>query len=197
MCGRYSLYTEEQDKEIMRIIKSLDERYPGNEMKKGEIYPTNTAPVICRMDGEIRPELSTWGFPRFGAAKGVIINARSESAGERPMFRKSLHGRRCAVPSTGFFEWTQQGEKIKYRFNLPDSRVLYMAGIYNEFKDENRFVILTTGANHSIADVHNRMPVILTERNVEDWITSEDFTLAYIQTVMPALRRELAGQTVK
>ena len=51
MCGRYSLYTEEQDKEIMRIIKSLDERYPGNEMKKGEIYPTNTAPVICRMDG--------------------------------------------------------------------------------------------------------------------------------------------------
>ena len=59
MCGRYSLYTEEQDKEIMRIIKSLDERYPGNEMKKGEIYPTNTAPVICRMDGEIRPELST------------------------------------------------------------------------------------------------------------------------------------------
>ena len=53
MCGRYSLYTEEQDKEIMRIIKSLDERYPGNEMKKGEIYPTNTAPVICRMDGEI------------------------------------------------------------------------------------------------------------------------------------------------
>ncbi|MFR6334052.1 MAG: SOS response-associated peptidase, partial [Eisenbergiella sp.] len=118
-------------------------------------------------------------------------------AEERPMFRKSLHGRRCAVPSTGFFEWTQQGEKIKYRFNLPDSRVLYMAGIYNEFKDENRFVILTTGANHSIADVHNRMPVILTERNVEDWITSEDFALAYIQTVMPALRRELAGQTVK
>lgn len=80
---------------------------------------------------------------------------------------------------------------------MPDSRVLYMAGIYNEFKDENRFVILTTGANHSIADVHNRMPVILTERNVEDWITSEDFALAYIQTVMPALRRELAGQTVK
>ena len=54
MCGRYSLYTEEQDKEIMRIIKSLDERYPGNEMKKGEIYPTNTAPVICRMDTSLR-----------------------------------------------------------------------------------------------------------------------------------------------
>ena len=72
-----------------------------------------------------------------------------------------------------------------------------MAGIYNEFKDENRFVILTTGANHSIADVDNMMPVILTERNVEDWITSVDFALAYIQTVMPALRRELAGQTVK
>ncbi len=75
MCGRYSLYTEEQDKEIMRIIKSLDERYPGNEMKKGEIYPTNTAPVICRMDGEIRPELSTWGF-RFPAPDS--LNGRSK-----------------------------------------------------------------------------------------------------------------------
>ena len=83
------------------------------------------------------------------------------------MFRKSLHGRRCAVPSTDSLNGRSKVKKIKYRFNLPDSRVLYMAGIYNEFKDENRFVILTTGANHSIADVHNRMPVILTERNVE------------------------------
>ena len=194
MCGRYSLYNEEENREIMRIIKSLDERYPGNKMKTGEIFPTNTAPVICRNGEELRVELSMWGFPRFAAAKGVIINARAETANERPMFRKSLHGRRCAVPSTGFFEWTQNGEKngekIKYRFNLPGSSILYMAGIYNEFKDGNRFVILTTKANQSMEDVHNRMPVILPERNVEDWILSEDFALPYLGAVMPALRRD-------
>lgn len=101
MCGRYSLFTDEENQEILRIVRSLDARYPGNTMKQGEIYPTNTAPIICRQDDKVIPELSIWGFPRFGA-KGSIINARSETADERPMFRKSLHTRRCVIPSTGF-----------------------------------------------------------------------------------------------
>lgn len=192
MCGRYSLYTDEENQEIIKIIRALDQKYPGNEMKTGEIYPTNTVPILYAMDGEIKPELSTWGFPRFGSSKGVIINARSETAEERPMFRTSLHNRRCAVPSTGFFEWTQSGEKKKYKFNLPENNILYMAGIYNEFKGENRFTILTAGANNSIADVHNRMPVILPGKLSEEWILSEKFALSYIHSNMPLLRREIS-----
>lgn len=192
MCGRYSLFTEEENQEIIRIVKSLDSRYPGNTMKRGEIYPTNTAPILCLRNEEVLPELSDWGFPRFGKTKGVIINARSESAEERPMFRKSLHERRCAIPSTGFFEWTQNGEKTKYRFNLPENNTLYLAGFYNEFSEENRFVILTTEANNSMADVHNRMPVILPQNLVEEWIVSESFALSYMHSDMPALRRQIS-----
>lgn len=192
MCGRYSLFTDEENQEIMRIVRNLDNRYPENNMKHGEIYPTNMAPLLCLDGGEIKPDLATWGFPRFGA-KGVIINARSETADSRPMFKKSLHMRRCVVPSTGFYEWAQHGSKIKYRFNLPDDRALYMAGIYNEFNGENKFVILTTGANHSIADVHDRMPVILPKPMVEDWIMSEDFALSYLHAVMPPLAREASA----
>lgn len=192
MCGRYSLYTEQESQEIMNIINELDNRYPENHMKKGKIYPTNTAPILSLNNEVIKPELSVWGFPRFGTAKGVIINARTETADERPMFKKSLHNRRCVIPSTGFFEWTQNGEKIKYRFNLPGTDTLYMAGLYNDFKDERRFTILTTVANISIADVHNRMPVILSDRMIEDWIMSEDFALSYIHANMPQLRREVS-----
>lgn len=195
MCGRYSLYTDDENNEIMRIIEALNQRYPGNNMKTGEIFPTNTVPVILSQGGDIRPELSTWGFPRFGAAKGVIINARSESADERPMFRSSLHSRRCVIPSTGFFEWTQSGEKIKYRFNLPESNTLYMAGLYNQFKEENRFVILTTGANRSMADVHNRMPVILQKQSIEDFILSEEFAIPYLHANMPELCRNIKKYT--
>lgn len=189
MCGRYSLFTEEENQEIMRIVRSLENRYPGNNMKHGEIYPTNAAPILCQEGNEVKPELSTWGFPRFGA-KGVIINARSETADSRPMFKKSLHTRRCLVPSTGFYEWTQHGTKTKYRFTLPNEHTLYMAGIFNEFKGENRFVILTTTANNSIADIHDRMPVILPRTLAEEWIASEEFAISYLHTSMPVLKRE-------
>lgn len=82
--------------------------------------------------------------------------------------------------------------KTKYRFNLPNDSTLYMAGIFNEFQGENRFVILTTSANNSIADVHNRMPVILPKAMAEDWIMSEDFALSYLHASMPVLQREVA-----
>lgn len=192
MCGRYSLFSQEENLEIMRIVRTLDNKYPQNNMKHGEIFPTNTAPILCLEENGITPELSTWGFPRFGA-KGVIINARSETADSRPMFRKSLHNRRCVVPSTGFYEWSQNGEKTKYRFNLPHDSTLYMAGIFNEFQGENRFVILTTGANNSIVDVHNRMPVILPKTMTADWIMSEDFALSYLHATMPVLQREVSA----
>lgn len=68
-----------------------------------------------------------------------------------------------------------------------------MAGIFNEFSGENRFVILTTSANHSIEDVHNRMPVILPKQMAEDWIMSEAFALSYLHAVMPSLHREVSS----
>lgn len=187
MCGRYTLFDDQDNFEIMNILNELNRKYPDNNMKTGEIFPTNTAPVLLNNNHMLAPELSAWGFPGF-QGKGVIINARSETAADKKTFRDSLLFRRCIIPTTGFYEWTQDKKKEKYLFTLPDSPVLYLAGFYNVFKGERRFVILTTESNSSVSDIHNRMPVIISPDVKEKWVNDTDMALNYIRSTMPDLK---------
>lgn len=177
MCGRYTFYDNENEElaALLRQMQNID------EIKTGEIFPTNKAPII----GQSRqPEAVTWGFPNF-RNKGVIINARAETAPEKPMFRSSLFERRCVIPSSGFFEW--DSEKQKHLFTLPGEKVLYMAGFWNEFQGEKRFVILTTAPNDSIVNIHNRMPVVLPKSKVGRWLSQTDTALKLLHDVPPML----------
>ena len=175
--------------EIREIIEEVQKNNP--EIKTGEIFPTNSAPILMLNGNKLMPEAVKWGFPDF-RGKGVIINARAETAPEKPMFRRSLEGKRCIIPSCGFYEWSHSGPKSKYQFNLPESGVLYMAGLYNEYNGERRFTILTTAANKSIAGIHNRMPVVLTRPEMDQWIDSYQGALDILQTGRPSLIKQLA-----
>lgn len=175
MCGRYALFTDQENAEIMEIIRQVEDK-----IKIGEIYPTNPAPVILA-DGV---HAFNWGFPHFKGS-GVIINARAETAGEKRMFKGSLAKRRCVIPSTGFYEWK---DKQKYHITLPHSPVLYMAGIYNEFAGEPRYVILTTPANESVREIHDRMPLVLPKNLIDDWITNDNVALHIVHDVPPRLQ---------
>ena len=186
MCGRYTLFTEEQTEDIRNIIREVQEKQSENNMKSGEIFPTNTAPILKAEGGQLGADLAIWGFPKFDG-KGVIINARSETAEQKKMFRDSLLTRRCVIPSTGFYEWSQDERKQKYLFRLPDTTALYMAGFYNEFKGERRYVILTADANSSISDVHNRMPVVLDRSSLIDWVFDTEKALNYLHQGLPLL----------
>ena len=124
MCGRYQ-FTAEQCEEIIRIAKEIDERYGAGVWSPGEIRPSNRAPVLVTQDGEVRPELQTWGYK---LPDSLVINARAETAAEKPMFRDSVADRRCVIPSEGFFEWDK--EKRKYYFRLLGEDALYMAGLF-------------------------------------------------------------------
>lgn len=115
MCGRYSLFNDKEIVDIAQIIQEVESRY-GTAVNTGEIYPTNLAPVL--IGGDVHPEPARWGFPKFNGS-GVIINARAETAAEKPTFKTSLLTRRCAVPTTGFYEWDK--DKRKLRFNRPDT----------------------------------------------------------------------------
>ena len=144
------------------------------------IYPGVTVPIITPSNGKSEVHAVKWGFPSF-KGKGLIINARSETVSEKPMFRAPFQKRRCLVPATGFFEWKKDGNKKTKHFISIDNKLFYMAGIYWFFRDKNdesiifpAFTILTTCANKKMQAIHDRMPVIIDENNMEKWLFSKD-----------------------
>lgn len=188
MCGRYTFFTDKELQEVDEIIEQISNDIQLEKMKAGDIFPTNVAPILLPERDIVIPRLMIWGFPGF-RGKSVIINARSETAREKKMFATSLEKRRCIIPSTGFYEW--DAEKKKYLFNMSDSQMTYMAGIYSQFDGENRFVILTTEANTSMAGVHNRMPLIIPKDGIKDWIYDLKQTDNFIFHEQPELVKTL------
>ncbi len=185
MCGRYTGYVDECE-ELKTIYTEAVRRYPGVKFHSGEIFPTNTVPLLTGQREGLAPVPGTWGYPGYNG-KGVIINARAETAGVKPTFADSLRYRRCVVPTTGYFEWS--GEKRKFLFRQPNRTILYLAGLYREYTDGVRFVILTTAANASTADVHPRMPVVLEEDMLEVWECDTGFAEWYLRQAMPWMTR--------
>jgi putative SOS response-associated peptidase YedK len=206
MCGRYQAAWDIERPELEKIGEIIRNKYPEEQLKYGEIYPSDRMPVlIAGSNQQSRPVLASgeasspdkaevclmrWGFKLSGK---TIINARSETAAEKPMFKKSLVLRRCVVISTGFYEWSHNAEdkkdKRKFLFRLPDTPVLYLAGFY-EFRDgEERYIIMTTGANSSVSDIHDRMPVIIARKEIVPWLTDTIYSERVLTRVGPELIR--------
>lgn len=188
MCGQFTVDIEENDS-IYRIITEAREAYPHEAVRTGIIRPSNTVAVIAKTEGKTCPVPMSWGLPKW-TGKGLIINARSETVVEKPMFKKSFETMRCVIPSTGFYEWTHDEQKIKYRFRLPGETLLYMAGIYSVVEGAQRFVVITTAANESIADVHDRMPVVLLPDEAKAWMKNTSDAFALLQSRRPLLVRD-------
>lgn len=199
MCGRF--YVDEGTaKEIERVIRGVDLRI--QKMRTGDIYPSQPAgiltchsrqknPLSAGSAAENSPALELnemhWGFLQY-QKKGLLINARAETALERRTFRESVLHRRCVIPARHFYEW--DSDKNKVIFFREDRPVLFMAGFYNRFQDGARFIILTTEANASVGPVHNRMPLVLDEGELEDWVYDDKFTEYALHKIPPELWRE-------
>lgn len=217
MCGRYYIDQEEDQIEIRKILTELNQRYKANpllsSMKLGEIFPTNTVPVLAatsREDHETRetmlpigsdmvadsqPELMTWGFPMWNRP-GVLINARAETAAQKPTFRQAVQTNRILVPASAYFEWTLQPEhgqtrtrqgKTKMCIRLENGGPLWMAGLAREEKQADGisrsvFVIITRPAEAEILPIHDRMPLILNTHNAYNWIYDNAAALQMLQS---------------
>lgn len=188
MCGRYN-FTVEQSDEIREILEKINAKFHGKEARTGEVFPTNLAPILVEEQEKITPTLSIWGFPKYDE-KGVIINARSETAFEKRTFRDSLQNRRCIIPSTGFYEW--DSEKHKFLFRQEGTNALYMAGLYMYYREELRYVILTTEANESMKEIHTRMPLVIPKDEIDTWILDNSVTGDMLKRVPPQLMKEPA-----
>lgn len=196
MCGRYYIDDGETVAEMRKIIEEVNLRYHdtplGDAMKTGEIFPTNVAPVLIASEESSEPVLMTWGFPKWQAS-GVIINARSETAQEKPMFMKNIQNRRCIIPSNGFFEWDHANDhpKSKFLITAKDSQMLYMAGLYSSFEDQfggkySAYVILTVGANADVILLHDRMPLIIEPEQNNRWLNDEKYARSILRVPCPA-----------
>ena len=188
MCGRYHFSAELLD-EIRDLTEQKDWKLELGVLDR-DIHPGDTAPVIVAagdQGGSLRVCRQKWGYPGPGG-KGLVFNARSESVFEKRMFRDSVSQRRAAVPVSWFYEWNKNKEK--FTFTKEGSRILFLAGFYGRYEDGDRFVILTTQANASMAPVHSRMPLVLEREQVREWILDSAKTKELLGQEPPQLARD-------
>lgn len=149
------------------------------------IGPQQRAPILRTVDGQRRADLLRWGLIPSWAQDPTIgnrlINARSETAADKPAFRRAFQVRRCIVPADGFFEWqhiTADGPptgKQPFFIHRQDGALLTMAGLWEHWTSPGgeqvpTFTILTMAANAWMQPLHDRMPVILEGDALNAWL---------------------------
>ena len=144
MCGRFQFTADDPDERIAAILDILERTSPG-KYTLGEIGPGLAAPAVIARGEKLSPVPAVFGFTgREGG--NLLINARSETAGEKPTFADCLRSRRIVLPASAFFEWSRETRE-KYRFTVPGLPFFYLGGLYRREGEEIRFVILTRAAN--------------------------------------------------
>lgn len=182
MCGRYQFSTEKY-RTLRQIVQNARRHSRGPEGPvSGEIAPTAVAPVLVASGDKVVAEFQRWGIP--GWRGGLMINARAETVCNKPMFRRSMAAQRCVIPASGYYEW--DAAKHKYLFRIPD-QPLYLAGIYDNVEGEDCFVVLTTAPNATVKQIHDRMPLILTQDQVRPWLTDDQAALQLLTIEPPAM----------
>ena len=184
MCGVFYV-----DDETMREIQKIAGKIDKNVAAAGDIYPSRPALILRANHQEMVSVVLKWGYEAYGK-KTLIFNARSETVRERPMFRRDFEERRCLIPANKFYEWKKINtkQKEKYEFFTPD-RILYLAGIYHKDPLGDRFTILTRAAEGCMKEVHHRMPLILNEREIENWLFSKKEAAELLESHFMELRK--------
>jgi putative SOS response-associated peptidase YedK len=176
MCGRYRLSSTERFLDRFNIENEIElaPRY--------NIAPGQEIPVIRQhKERPVRTaSLMRWGLIPYWSKddKGAykMINARAETVAERPAFRDAIQRHRCLIPANGFYEWQRrEAGKQPFHFGMADGSLFAFAGIWDRWKSPTGDLvescsILTTTPNVLLADIHDRMPVILPDEDYDLWL---------------------------
>lgn len=156
MCGRYFFDIDDSDisKQIVKRINELDLK----DFKTKDIYPGDKCLcMIAKGNGLIDLSVKHWGINK-------LINGRRETVKEKKTFRNL---RRCAVIANGFYEWNNSD---KYEITALD-KYIYLGCL---FDNQNDFVILTKEANEDMSEIHNRMPLIMNQKEMIKYLYGSD-----------------------
>lgn len=175
MCGRFTRKASSQE-----ISQKFEIDVVKTEFEPSyNIAPTQAVAAIVQSPKGKRGLVSLkWGlipsWSKDASVASKLINARSESAHEKPSFRDSLRRRRCLIVASGFYEW-QKGSKQPMFIHFEDQPLFAFAGLYDFWQDPagqrvDSCTILTTQANPRIAQIHERMPVVLKPADYALWL---------------------------
>ena len=174
MCGRYTLSTP-----AGRLAEEFQLDSTAEISPSYNVAPTQQVAAVVEDEGGRRLEMFRWGLvpswaedPEIGAR---MINARSETAPEKPSFRSAFRRRRCLIAADGFYEWKREdGGKQPYYFRMQDGRPFGFAGLWESWEKGDGTLrtctILTTRANSVLEGIHERMPVILPSDSYNAWL---------------------------
>ena len=189
MCGRFVIDDSGEVTEMRRIFEEIKKHYDDTvefqNVRRGEIYPSDTVPIIIpEKEMKIDAVPMQWGIKSYNGT--LLINARSEGVYEKKMFRDSIINKRCIIPANGFFEWAKlQEKKEKYLIRPAASPMLYFAGIYEKLpdpqvqgKEQVRFVIMTRESRGLIRSLHGRMPVTVERKDILKWLNGNKSDIA-------------------
>jgi len=194
MCGRFiTTGTWAEYRRYLNILPAEVDARNGPEPNYN-VAPTSELEIIVRDGDENVIAPVVWGLIPLWAKDSKIraqINARGETVAEKPFFRTAFEHRRCLIPATGYYEWrTENKVKQPYLIHLPGDAPTFepfaFAGVsaYNKALDTTTFAIVTLDADPSVAEIHNRMPVILKPDALEAWMdpaTGKDDALDLLQ----------------
>ena len=178
MCCRY---WAEESPELREIVEEMNrsplvKKWQNTTAVKtyGEIRPTDVVPVIApNRSGDRAVYPMKWGY----SGKTLLMNARTETAAENPTFRDDWARHRCIVPASWYFEWEHltgnDGKKRtgeKYMIQPKDSSMTWLCGLYRIENGMPVFVVLTREPGEEIHFIHDRMPLIMPDQLVNEWI---------------------------
>jgi putative SOS response-associated peptidase YedK len=191
MCGRFVSAEQASIERHWNLIRGGGDPF-------GPVYnaaPTLQLPII-RAHRERGLELARlrWGLIPYWAKDTAIgvktINARAETIAEKPAFKEAFRYRRCIVPMAGFYEWQKSpAGKVPYFICPLNGELFNVAGLYERWRPKDSepietFTIVTTDANEAVAKLHDRMPVILHERDQEAWLDPKNENTEALQKLL-------------
>lgn len=190
MCGRFVLTADGSQLQLAFDLNAA----PDPLAPRFNIAPSQPIAVITN-DNPHDLTYFKWGlvpsWSKDPAMGNKMINARSETAFEKPAFRSAFKRRRCLIPADGFFEWQKrEGGKVPMFIHMDDYSVFAFAGLWEVWYSPDggelrTATILTTSPNELMASIHDRMPVILERKDYEQWLAPGDVKA---ESLMPLMK---------
>jgi putative SOS response-associated peptidase YedK len=206
MCGRYTV------RGILPVAELFGISLPAEfQQPRYNIAPTQDVLVVRAAPDAPgqgrRGDLLRWGLvPHWAQDPSVgnrMINARAETAAERPAFRDAMKRRRCLVPADGFYEWkapTTGKRKQPHLIRMKDDRPFAFAGLWECWGHGadrvESFTILTTSPNELVAPIHDRMPVIVAPGDYDRWLDPKVDSAGVKELLRPYDAGEMVAQPV-